>query len=144
MSDRAAGALVQHLSKLARAVSDRDKSDAQLLKRFVAERDETAFADLLKRHGGLVWAVCRRLSRHREDAEDAFRATFLILLRKAAAIRKGTALASWLYGVAYRVATRANENAVRRSLAEGRISLRNVEQPVKTQIARIITAANLR
>src|SRR5262249_646334 len=119
----------------------------QLLKRFVAERDETAFAVLLKRHGGLVWAVCRRLSRHREDAEDAedaFRATFLILLRKAAAIRKGTALASWLYGGAYRVATRANEDGGRRSLAEGRISLRNVEQHVKTQIARIITAANLR
>src|SRR5262249_12197058 len=79
-------------------------SDVHLLQRFVAQRDEAAFELLLRRHGPMVRAVCRRLLRHTHDAEDAFQATFLALVRKAGGIRG--ALSGWLYRVAYRSALR--------------------------------------
>jgi RNA polymerase sigma factor (sigma-70 family) len=82
-------------------------SDAHLLERWTLCRDEVAFELLLRRHGPMVFAVCRRLLNSAQDAEDAFQATFLILVRRANAIRKHTALGSWLYKVAYRVALRA-------------------------------------
>jgi RNA polymerase sigma factor (sigma-70 family) len=82
-------------------------SDAHLLERWTLCRDEVAFELLLRRHGPMVFAVCRRLLASAQDAEDAFQATFLILVRRANAIRKHTALGSWLYKVAYRVALRA-------------------------------------
>jgi RNA polymerase sigma-70 factor (ECF subfamily) len=65
-----------------------DLSDQQLLGRFVAVRDQDAFAVLVCRHGAMVAGVCRRLLRDSHDAEDACQATFLILARKAASIRK--------------------------------------------------------
>src|SRR4051794_23983782 len=78
--------------------------DEDLLARFAVARDEAAFELLLRRHGGMVLAVCRRITRHEQDAEDAFQATFLALARKAGSIGRGAALASWLYKVAYRAA----------------------------------------
>src|SRR5207248_9906803 len=81
--------------------------DAQLLDRWIAARDEAAFELLLRRHAPLVLGVCRRLLPHSQDVEDAFQATFLLLLRKAGSIRKRDALGSWLDTVAYRVALRA-------------------------------------
>jgi RNA polymerase sigma factor (sigma-70 family) len=90
-----------------------DASDAALLKRFVTCHDEAAFAALVARHGPMVFGVCRRLLRHRQDAEDAFQATFLILVRKAAAISRRELLGNWLYGVAARVAARARLVATR-------------------------------
>jgi RNA polymerase sigma factor (sigma-70 family) len=89
-------------------------SDAQLLERFAKERDEAAFEVLVWRHGTLVLNVARRLLRHAADAEDVFQATFLTLARKAAAIRRGTSVGSWLYKVAYRLALRARQAAARR------------------------------
>jgi RNA polymerase sigma factor (sigma-70 family) len=111
-----AGALLSHLHRLV----DSQHSDAQLLQRFVTQRDETAFATLLDRHGRLVWSVCRHILHREHDAEDAFQAAFLVLARRAAAIRKGESLACWLHGVAYRIAVRAKQMTAKRQARERR------------------------
>jgi RNA polymerase sigma factor (sigma-70 family) len=89
-------------------------ADADLLGRWVADRDEAAFELLLWRHGPTVLGLCRRLLRRPQDVEDAFQATFLALVRKAAAIRKPEAVGSWLYRVAYRAALQLRAGAARR------------------------------
>src|SRR5262245_53362222 len=99
--------LIDRLRARTASSSEGGLSDAQLLERFVATRDEAAFEVLVWRHGALVVGVCRRLLRHEQDIEDAFQATFLTLVRKAAGIGKREALASWLYKVAYRIALAA-------------------------------------
>ncbi|HVS39190.1 MAG TPA: sigma-70 family RNA polymerase sigma factor, partial [Gemmataceae bacterium] len=81
-------------------------TDAQLLERFAAGRDEPAFAALMVRHGPMVLGVCRRLLRDAGQAEDAFQAAFLVLARRAGAVRRRDLLSGWLYGVAYKVAAR--------------------------------------
>lgn len=79
-------------------------ADAQLLALFISHRDEAAFTELVKRYRRLVWSVCRRVLSQTHDIEDAFQATFLVLVRDAGRIRRQKSLASWLYGVAYRLA----------------------------------------
>jgi RNA polymerase sigma factor (sigma-70 family) len=95
-------------------------SDQQLLERFVAGKDQSAFTALVQRHGPMVFGICRRLLKELHDAEDAFQATFLVLARQAASIRKGHSLGSWLYGVAFRLARKASVAAQRRSRRERR------------------------
>src|SRR5262249_2418448 len=91
-----------------------------LLERFARHADETAFAALVQRHGPLVWSVSRRVARHEQDAEDVYQATFLLLARKAGAIRKAGSVASWLYGVCHRLALRGRSDAARRRQHEAR------------------------
>lgn len=93
-------------------------SEGELLGRFVLEGDEAAFEAIVLRHGPMVWGVCRRLLRDPNDVEDAFQATFLVLLRRAGSIRDAGGLGCWLYGVAYRVASRARADAARRRAKE--------------------------
>jgi RNA polymerase sigma factor (sigma-70 family) len=82
-------------------------TDADLLQRFVARRDEAAFELLLRRHAGMVLRVCRQVLGNSETAEDAFQATFLVLVRKGASVRRCESLGGWLYRIAYRVALKA-------------------------------------
>jgi RNA polymerase sigma factor (sigma-70 family) len=93
--------------------------DNELLARFLASRDEAAFEALVWRHSGMVLAVCRRVLRHEQDAEDAFQACFLVLAKKAASIGKPESVASWLHKVAYRVALAARSRAGCRAGAPG-------------------------
>ncbi len=93
-------------------------TDADLLRRFVATRDDEAFAALVKRHGRLVWAVCRHLTRSDAEADDAFQATFLVLVRNAAGVRDAAKLSAWLHGVAYKVCGKSRLAAKRRTTRE--------------------------
>src|SRR5262249_29228162 len=86
-------------------------SDGKLLNRFVDHGDQAAFELLLRRHGPLVWNVCRRVLIHTPDVEDALQATWVVFLRKAASLRHYGSVAGWLYRVAYRIAVRAKANA---------------------------------
>jgi RNA polymerase sigma factor (sigma-70 family) len=93
-------------------------SEGKLLEQFVSERDEAAFAALVARHGPMVLGVCRRMLRNEHDVEDAFQATFLVLVRRAPGIRDGELVGHWLHGVAHRVAVRARAQAARRHVRE--------------------------
>ncbi len=90
------------------------ESDRELLSRFVRRGDEQAFASIVHRYSGMVHGVCVRVLHDGHAAEDAFQAVFLVLAKSARRIRKQTALASWLHGVAYRVALRALAQRQRR------------------------------
>src|SRR5262245_46183623 len=118
MADESLRILVRRLRRATEPAGDAALSDAQLLERFVARRDEAAFELLVWRHGAMVLNLCRRLLRHEQDAEDAFQATFLVLAKKAATIGKRQACASWLYKVAYRVALAARAEAAVRATRE--------------------------
>ncbi|HEX5270556.1 MAG TPA: sigma-70 family RNA polymerase sigma factor, partial [Gemmataceae bacterium] len=93
-------------------------SDGQLLARFVATRDEASFAALVRRHGGMVLGVCRRVLGDFHDAEDAFQATFLVLASRAASVLKRESVGCWLHGVAYHSALRAVSALRRRRCRE--------------------------
>jgi RNA polymerase sigma factor (sigma-70 family) len=95
-------------------------ADGELLRGYVKRRDEAAFESLVKRHGPMVLGVCRRVLHNAHDAEDAFQATFLVLVRKAASIRSPDTVGNWLYGVAYRNALAARRAATRRQARESR------------------------
>jgi RNA polymerase sigma factor (sigma-70 family) len=121
--------LVRFIRSLATPPGAGHDPDALLLEQFAASRDEYAFAALLKRHGPMVLAVCRRVLRDPHDAEDAFQATFLVLARKAGSVRQYASVASWLYGVAYRTALKARAAAARRRSAEREATLARAAEP---------------
>src|SRR5262249_18516182 len=93
-------------------------TDGELLARFVATREQAAFEGLVRRHGPMVLRVCRRILHQAHDAEDAFQATFIVLMRKAHSLARQELLANWLYGVAYRVALKARAGACHRQTRE--------------------------
>ena len=93
-------------------------TEADLWERYVRERDEAAFETLVREHGPMVLSVCRRILRNEQDAEDAFQATFLVLIRKAASLRSPRTLANWLHGVARRTALEAQRAAAKRRAKE--------------------------
>jgi RNA polymerase sigma factor (sigma-70 family) len=123
MASERAGAMVRHLQRLVETETQRGWSDGQLLQRFALHHEEEAFAVLVRRHGRLVWGVCRHVLHHEHDAEDAFQATFLVLARRAAAVRKLESIGSWLHGVAYRIAVRAKQTAAKRQRREQRAAV---------------------
>src|SRR5262245_63750080 len=98
-----------------------EPSDAILLSRFVLSDDANAFAALLRRHGPMVFGVCRRLLRHQQDAEDAFQAAFLVLARKARSVVKRDSVGGWLYRVAYRIALQARIVSAQRRARERQV-----------------------
>jgi RNA polymerase sigma factor (sigma-70 family) len=120
----AASPLSKVVRQLRGALAHRDTAnltEADLWARYVQQRDEAAFETLVRRHGPMVLGVCRRILRNEQDAEDAFQATFLVLVRRAASLHSPSTLANWLHGVAYRTALEARSATARRRAREARV-----------------------
>jgi RNA polymerase sigma factor (sigma-70 family) len=96
-------------------------TDRQLLQEYLSRREEAALAALVRRHGPMVWGVCRRVLRNYHDVEDAFQATFLVFVRKAASIAFPELLANWLYGVAHQTALKARATSAKRQTRERQV-----------------------
>jgi RNA polymerase sigma factor (sigma-70 family) len=129
MPDGEMHAVVEFIHSLVVDPDLASQTDNELLKRFLANRDENAFEALVRRHGPMVLALCRRILRDPQDAEDAFQAAFLIFVRRAASISKPELLGNWLYGVACRTARTARAAAEKRRVKEAEAVPR--EQPAQ-------------
>lgn len=123
MADMPLSLVLRQLRKMAAARRAVERTDSQLLECFIRDKDEDAFETLVRRHGRVVLGVCHRVLHDAHDAEDAFQATFLILVRKARSIGKRESLGSWLHGVAYRTAVRAKAESARRRVLERQAGL---------------------
>jgi RNA polymerase sigma factor (sigma-70 family) len=124
-----ASRLMPTLRRVALAGATGERTDGQLLGAFVADRDADAFAALVRRHGPMVLGVCRRVTGDHATAEDAFQAVFLVLARRAAAVKPREQVGNWLYGVAYRTAMKARAVLARRRSREKQVDVMP-EQPV--------------
>src|SRR5262245_31719811 len=118
MTNAQPGSGLLRLRRAIQGYAAEGQSDEELLRRFVAAREEAAFTALVRRHGPMVLGVCQRVLHNRQDAEDAFQATFLVLARRAPSLREPARLGGWLYVVASRVARTARERAARRRIRE--------------------------
>jgi RNA polymerase sigma factor (sigma-70 family) len=114
--------VIQHLRRTVLLRDGAALTDRQLLEDYINRRDEAALAALVRRHGPMVWGVCRRILHNYHDAEDAFPATFLVLVRKAASIASKELLANWLYGVAHQTARKARATAAKRCGRERQVT----------------------
>ncbi len=121
------GSLLRHLRRF-HELSSADATDGDLLHRHLGG-DEAAFETLVHRHAPLVWGVCRRLLANDHDAEDAFQAAFLVLLRKANALEVTDSLAPWLHAVAMRIARKARVMALRRRCRETQAEMPTASDP---------------
>jgi len=119
MSETQSGTILHYLRELSLRGAYRDHSDRQLLERLDAG-DQAAFTSLMKRHGRMVWEVCRRTLGDEHDAEDAFQVVFIVLAYKAGSVHRAESLGSWLHGVALRTALNAKRKAARRRKHEQR------------------------
>src|SRR5262245_38006550 len=113
--------IVQHLRTVVLRPEGVGLTDGQLLECYVRQREETSFAALVRRHGPMVWGVCRRSLPNFHDAEDAFQATFLVLVRKAETVRPREMVANWLHGVAFHTAQKARALSARRAVRERQV-----------------------
>jgi RNA polymerase sigma factor (sigma-70 family) len=139
MTAARASAVLRHIRDLSsRPASGPD--DRQLLQRFTAARDEPAFAELVRRHGPMVLGVCRRVLHNAHDAEDAFQATFLVLARKAGAIRQRNSVGGWLYRVGYHLALKARDQAEARHRREVRAARPEETDPLAEVTGRELLA----
>jgi RNA polymerase sigma factor (sigma-70 family) len=118
MARNVADTIIRHLRQAALGRDQGDRTDAALLEDYVNHQDEAAYEALLRRHGPMVFGVCRRVLRNQADAEDAFQATFLVLVRKAASIRSRATVGNWLYGVARNTALKAKVMSRKRRVRE--------------------------
>ncbi|HEV3165827.1 MAG TPA: RNA polymerase sigma factor [Isosphaeraceae bacterium] len=126
------GAVLHYLHRLFSAGSVAGMGETQLLERFIARRDEAAFEALVARHGPMVLAVCRKVLRDEHDVEDAFQATFLVLVRRAGSIQRRELLANWLFGVAHRVAVRARtQSGKRRAMEKNQLKTEFAARPAR-------------
>src|SRR5690242_10950439 len=123
MAIEAAHLVTEHLRTLSAVARTESLPDGELLQRFVAGRDEEAFAALVRRHGPMVLRVCQRVLHDAHAAEDVFQATFLVLSRKAASLHRPGSVSSWLHGVAHRLALKARGQSARQRIREGRALL---------------------
>src|SRR6266542_2781109 len=114
--------VIQHLRRAMPLRDGAGLTDGQLLVDFNSRRDEAALAALVQRHGPMVWGVCRRVLSNYHDAEDAFQATFLVLVRRAASIASPELLANWLYGVAHQTALKARATVAKRKMRERQVT----------------------
>ena len=113
--------VIQHLRSALLLREGADPTDGQLLEFFVSRRESAALDVLVRRHGPMVWGVCRRILRNPHDAEDAFQATFLVLVRKAASVTPREMVGNWLYGVARQTALKARATTAKQRIRERQV-----------------------
>ncbi len=138
--------VLRHLRSAVLVQDGAGLTDGQLLEEFITQRDEAAGAALVRRHAPLVWGVCRRFLRSSHDAEDAFQATFLVLVRRASSIMPRETVASWLYGVACKVALKMRATAARRKSREKQVigmPEREVAAPDRSSDLQLLIAQEL-
>src|SRR6516162_4686070 len=123
--------VIRHLRRAVLRQDGAERTDGQLLTSFIDRKDEAAFEALVRRHGPMVFGVCRRVVRNHHDAEDAFQATFLVLARKASSVRPGERVANWLHGVALRTARKAQTMLTKRRGREKQVT--DMPDPEATQ-----------